>query len=136
MYDDDDNILLTVEEQGNAFLDRFIKQSDQNDGYTRSYRLDQLVSMVKTAETDTDFTLSEVMSAISTTKNGAPGPDGVDIEVFNGVHPEVKLELTVEYNKSWRTGDIPETWTDSFINPVPKPQKDHRHLKGHHIITC
>ncbi len=107
MYDDDDNILVTVEDQGKAFLDRFIKQSDHNDGDTRSYLLDQLGSMVKQAETDTDFTLSEVMSAICTTKNGAPGPDGVDIEVFKGLDPELKLELNAEYNKSWRTGEIP-----------------------------
>ena len=48
------------------------------------------------------------MSAISMTKNGAPGPDGVDIEVFKGLNPEVKLELTMEYNNSWRMGEIPE----------------------------
>ncbi len=41
--------------------------------------------MVKRAETDTDFTLSEMMSAISTTKNGAPGVEhGVQQKLENG----------------------------------------------------
>ena len=26
-------------------------------------------------------------------------------------------------------------WADSFLRPIPKPQKDHHKLNGYHILT-
>ena len=136
MYDEDGNHLQTTEEQGQAFLNRFIKQSDHDDGDARTSLLKQLDGISVQAEPDQDFTEEEIISAIKSSRNGAPGPDAVGITVFKHLDEDARTQLTRAYNKSWRTGEIPEKWTDSYINPVPKPHKDHRYLKGHRIITC
>ena len=136
MYDDDGKLLQTTEEQGEAFLNRFIKQSDHNDNDARTSLLKQLDDISVQAEPDQDFTEEEITSAIKSSRNGAPGPDAVGITVFKNLAEDARTQLIRAYNKSWRTGEVPEKWTDSYINPVPKPQKDHRYLKGHRIITC
>ena len=135
MYDDNNQILHTPEQQGKAFLERFIRQSDHNDSSVRQNLIHQLSYMANMAERDVPFTVGEVVDAISSTKNGAPGPDHIGIDVFKQLDILAKAELADEYNNSWKTGLIPEKWTDSYIGPVPKPQKDHILLKGHRIIT-
>ena len=39
------------------------------------------------------------------------------------------------WRHSWCSGDIPEVYTDAYLNPVPKPHKNHKLLKGHRIIV-
>ena len=136
MFDEDNNILSTIESQAQAFLNRFIKQSEHGDTDARSLVLIQLSQLVNNAEPDTDLTVDEVSWAITVTKKGAPGPDAINISAFKQLSDKDKQDLTSAYNKSWKTGKIPHIWTDSYIGPVPKPAKDHRYIRGHRIITC
>ena len=91
---------------------------------------------MSSAQQDVPFTQSEVTSAIRTTKNGAPGPERIRVDIMKQLKDDEVEQLTQTYNTSWINGEIPETWTDSYIGPVPKPNKDHRFLKGFRIITC
>ena len=136
MFDDDNLPLHTPEEQGRAFLKRYVRQSDHNDDDVRNSLKEQLNSLMSSAQQDVPFTQSEVTSAIRTTKNGAPGPDGIGVDIMKQLKDDEVEQLTQTYNTSWINGEIPETWTDSYIGPVPKPNKDHRFLKGFRIITC
>ncbi len=96
----------------------------------------QLGDLAAVAAPDKVLSVEEVNYAIKTTKDGAPGPDSVGINTIKSLMDCDIADLICAFNDSWRSGLIPEAWTDSYIGPVPKPCKDHRYLKGHRIITC
>ena len=118
MYDDSNNMLQSCEDQGRAFLQRFISQSDHNDIESREELVKQLDDLADVAAPDTDLSTDEVTRAIKTTKNGAPGPDAITIETFKGLSEHNMADLTCAFNDSWKSGVIPEKWTDSYISPV------------------
>ena len=135
LYDDEGNILRSDQEQGEAFLDRFIRQSDHNDTDERATLLNQLGDLCELAACDTPILKEEVIDAINSSKDGAPGPDGIKAPTLKSLPEETLAHLTKSYGKSWQTGSIPSEWTDAFLAPVPKPGKNHKLLKGYRIIV-
>ena len=135
LFSDSGESLVTDEEQGTAFLERFIAQCDHNDHEEREHLIQQLDVLVTMADTGQIFTASNMINAINTSKDGAPGPDGISISTMKSLPVDILSDLLNQYSNSWLTGDIPQSWTDAFTGPVPKPGKDHRRLKGHRIIV-
>ena len=135
IYDDNGALLVTDEQQGDAFLKRFILQSDHSDADTRAQLLKQLDDMCKLASAPAPFSTQEMHSAIHSSKEGSPGPDRVTIPDFKSLPDSILDRLLLQYNHSLMSGKVPEIWSDAFIGPVPKPGKDHQRLKGYRIIV-
>ena len=87
------------------------------------------IQEAKLENTDTDyntrFSLKELKESIeSLPSNKATGEDDIH-NIFLKNLPEIKLrELLGIINRSWRTGQLPETWTNSLIIPIAKQGKD------------
>ena len=53
----------------------------------------------------------------------APGPDGLTPKTFKGLCRTDRKKLLSDLNSSVLTGVIPAEWLDSFLVPIPKPDK-------------
>lgn len=53
-------------------------------------------------------------------KNGAPGPDNVTKLVLSELEDVVALPLTIIFNKSLSSGEVPEEWKIANVTPVFK----------------
>lgn len=69
---------------------------------------------------DDDFSLDELLKAISNTKDSAPGPDGYKYKILKNLSIKSKLYLLKFYNIIWRQGKRPESWKMSTVIPFPK----------------
>ena len=56
-------------------------------------------------------------------KAGAEGPDGIAPLFLQNLGDAGKDWLLDCCNRSWRTGESPQSWRDATIVPVPKPGK-------------
>ena len=86
-------MLLSDEDQGQAFLTRFIEQSSHNDQEQRTVVRNQIEEMVKIGEHMQCFSMEDVMDAIRTSKEGAPGPDGITVKNVEDLPTEVIRNL-------------------------------------------
>jgi len=82
-----------------------------------------------------DFSINELLSTISDTKNTTPGPDNICCEMFK--HMSIKsLEVMLQlFNKIWFTGKIPPSWLHSIVAPIPKPNKPAHLLSSYGPIS-
>lgn len=70
------------------------------------------------------FSKDELIRAISSSKNTAPGPDEIHSVMLKNL-PESGLDtLHGLYNSIWNEGYFPEEWLNSTIIPIAKPGKD------------
>ena len=65
-------------------------------------------------------------------KDTAPGPDRIRYLNVKNQQKKSGLSCTLSTKKALTKA---EYWTDSFLRPIPKPEKDHRKLNEHRIIT-
>ena len=73
---------------------------------------------------DQDFSKSEFEAALRKMKKaGAEGPDGIAPLFLQNLGDAGKDWLLDCCNRSWRTGESPQSWRDATIVPVPKPGK-------------
>ncbi|CAL4129033.1 unnamed protein product, partial [Meganyctiphanes norvegica] len=87
-------------------------------------------------EINSRFTLEELKESIkSTESNKAAGEDEI-INLFLKNLPDHKLgELLSLINKTWRTSEVPITWKNALIMPIPKPGKDLSDPKSYRPIS-
>ena len=68
-----------------------------------------------------NFTKEKVMAKIDKLKNGsAPGNDKIEVVFLKALKSEIATPLSMIYNKSFQTNDIPSDWKDSNITPIFK----------------
>ena len=136
---EEDVWMRTPEEKGKAFLERYLKQTDQKNEQARR----DLMSRMETYFEDQNAFMfphkqisSEVVkNLISQADESSPGPDGIKYSDL-GTFDEEELEaLTQLLNDSLADHAIPEDWLDSHLSPVPKPEKDPTSIKGYRIVT-
>ena len=60
-----------------------------------------------------------------------PGPDRIRYLDMKNKTEGDRAKLYTIYQESFFKGCIPEDWTDNFLRPIPKPEKDHRKLNGY-----
>jgi len=135
LYDDNGTPLVTDQQQGEAFLHRFIQQSNECDLEERQYLLGQLNDLCRTTSAPQPITVAEVTNAVRSSKDGSPSSDCIKVDELKHRPDNTTAVLTDLHNNSLHCGKVPEVWTDAFIGPVPKPTKDHKCLKGHRIIV-
>jgi hypothetical protein len=97
-------------------------QNELNDRYTDRARL---LDFMLHQEDDCDmlFTEYELDSALHKGKATSPGEDGVTDGILHMlllVPGNTFLQL---YNMSYVTGELPKSWTNSVIIPIPKPHQ-------------
>jgi ribonuclease HI len=71
------------------------------------------------------FTLQELKSAITRSKNTSPGPDCITNDMLKNL-PDIATQYLLKImNKFYTKETFPDNWRESIIVPVPKPNKDH-----------
>ena len=134
---EDDIWVRTPEEKGSAFLERYLRQTDQDNEEERGLLVrrlqhhyeEELATPHANIEADT---LSRVIKQAT---DSAPGPDGVKYSDLKTLNEEEMQTLSDMLNRSLAEQEIPEEWLDSHLAPVPKPDKDRTSIKGYRIVT-
>ncbi|GFO05140.1 Pol-like protein [Plakobranchus ocellatus] len=70
------------------------------------------------------FLMAELKNSIVKSNESAAGPDGVYYQFLRHL-PESCLHILLKlFNNIWTTGDIPPSWKEASVVPIPKPGKD------------
>ena len=70
------------------------------------------------------FSAAEFWSALSSCRDGSPGPDGITYPMIRHLHPHAVFFLQQLFLSIWISGDFPDAWRRSLVVPIPKPGKD------------
>ena len=131
---DDDVWVRSDEEKGEALFDRYLKQTNQDNEVERRNMLNNL-QMDFEGHRPERLDLEDVKCTIKILKDTAPGPDGLRNCHLKQLSEEEVSILTETYNDSLESGKIPTDWLDSYLAPVPKPEKDPSKIASYRIIT-
>ncbi|KAG7165529.1 RNA-directed DNA polymerase from mobile element jockey-like 15 [Homarus americanus] len=71
--------------------------------------------------TDCLFTIEEIRRARKTSKDTAPGSDGITYSLLSNAGLAGELALLTVINASWSAGKLPSAWKRTNIVPIPKP---------------
>lgn len=69
------------------------------------------------------FTIKELNEALNSTKDSAPGPDGILYCMLKYLPNCGKLALLKIYNDIWEGGEFPNDWHEALVIPILKPNK-------------
>ena len=78
-----------------------------------------------TEDYNSEFLLSELTDALSKAHDTSPGPDDIHYQLLNHLPISTLLILLEIFNDIWKTGNIPKSWKEATVIPIPKPDKDH-----------
>ena len=74
---------------------------------------------------NSEFLLSELTDALSKAHDTSPGPDDIHYQLLKHLPISTLLILLEIFNNIWKTGNIPKSWKEATVIPIPKPDKDH-----------
>ena len=74
---------------------------------------------------NSEFLLSELTDALSKAHDTSPGPDDIHYQLLKHLPVSTLLILLEIFNDIWKTGNIPKSWKEATVIPIPKPDKDH-----------
>ena len=98
---------------------KFRKIKDQQEKQKLKFTSDNTESY------NSKFSLTKLTDALSKAHDSSPGPDDIHYHLLKHL-PSSSLSILLEiYNSIWATGDIPKSWKEATVIPVPKPDKDH-----------
>ena len=86
-------------------------------------QLESISPQMKRGLTMSQFTPSELQSAIGTLKSVAEGPDDVHNEMIRHLPQCAQKKLLTTFNILWRRGEFPDAWRDAVVIPILKPGK-------------
>ena len=70
------------------------------------------------------FSLRELREALEKSHDTAAGPDDIPYQFLKHLpHASLQLLLSI-YNEIWFSGDVPDSWKNAFVIPIPKQGKD------------
>ena len=93
---------------------------------------------ITSEELDTQFTYSELHSAVFSQKNNkSPGVDNITSEIIKAAYDLICPFLLKLYNHIYETGDYPRSWGDSIISPIFKKRDvdDAQNYRGITLIN-
>ena len=70
------------------------------------------------------FTVKDLNSVLSKTKDTSPGEDGVTYQMIRNMPDHAKEHLVQMFNKFFKDSHFPEQWKKAIIIPIPKPGKN------------
>ncbi|GFN88474.1 RNA-directed DNA polymerase from mobile element jockey [Plakobranchus ocellatus] len=68
--------------------------------------------------------MAELQSSVNKSNESAAGPDGVYYQFLRHLSESCLHTLLKIFNNIWTTGDIPPSWREASVVPIPKPGKD------------
>ena len=126
-----DNI-TSKKDIANTLADSFSKNSS-SENYTpkfRNIKNQQEKQKLKftsdnTEKYNSEFLLSELTDALSKAHDTSPGPADIHYQLLKHLPVSTLLILLEIFNDIWKTGNIPKSWKEATVLPIPKPDKDH-----------
>ena len=126
-----DNI-TSKKDIANTLADSFSKNSS-SENYTSKFRniknQQEKQKLKFTSDNNenynSEFLLSELTDALSKAHDTSPGPDDIHYQLLKHLPVFTLLILLEIFNDIWKTGNIPKSWKEATVIPVPKPDKDH-----------
>ena len=70
--------------------------------------------------------MDESLDSLSKSSDTAVGPDDIYYQMLKHLPSEVLHSLLNTLNNIWLTGNFPASWRQSYIVPIPKPDKTQR----------
>ena len=119
--------LTSKKDIANTLADSFSKNSS-SENYTSKFRNiknQQEKQKLKFTSDNTESYNSELTDALSKAHDTSPGPDDVHYQLLKHLPISTLLILLEIFNNIWKTGNIPKSWKEATVIPIPKPDKDH-----------
>ena len=69
------------------------------------------------------FTMAELISAISSLRSVAEGPDVIHNDMLRRLPAVAQEALLATFNSLWETGTFPAAWQQATVIPILKPGK-------------
>ena len=97
-------------------------------------------SIIQNLKTKRPFELAsitpdEVLKALSTMKNSAPGAVGIDSRVFRDCSEELKEPITSIFNLCIASNCMPDEWKIAYITPIYKSKGAKSELDNYRPIS-
>ncbi|GFO44532.1 cell division cycle-associated 7-like protein isoform x1 [Plakobranchus ocellatus] len=67
--------------------------------------------------------MAELKNSVNKSNESAAGPDGVHYQFLRHFPESCQHTLLKLFNNIWTTGDIPPSWREASVVPIPKPGK-------------
>ena len=109
------NNITSKKDIANTLADSFSKNSC-SENYTSKFR------NIKNKQ---EKQISELTDALSKAHDTSPGPDDIHYQLLKHLPVSTLLILLEIINDIWKTGNIPKSWKEATVIPIPKPDKDH-----------
>ena len=81
------------------------------------------------------FTMEELRHSLNRSRDTAGGPDKIYYQSLKHLSESSLRVLLRAFSKIWQTGQIPSSWQEATIIPIPKPGKDHSNPTNYCPIT-
>ena len=82
---------------------------------------------------DQPFTMAELQAVLKTGRDTAPGADKITHSMVYNAGPEGHQAILDLVNHSLAAGALPETWKQSVLVPIPKPDGSQRPIE---LLSC
>ena len=119
------------EDVSGALADAFSKNSS-SENYTQKFKNIKQQKEKRNLKFSSDnsetynqpFSLSDFRDALSKAHDSSPGPDDIHYQFLKHL-PDTSLSVLLKtFDDIWETGNVPKSWKEATVIPVPKPGKD------------
>ena len=122
----------------NTLADAFLKNSS-SENYTQKFKnIKQQKEKFSSDNSETynqPFSLSELEDALSKAHDSSPGPDDIHYQFLKHL-PDTSLSVLLKtFNDIRETGNVPKSWKEATIIPIPKPGKDKSNPNNYRSIA-
>ena len=126
----------------NTLADAFSKNSS-SENYTQKFKNIKQQKEKRNLKFSSDnsetynqpFSLSELKDALSKAHDSSPGPDDIHYQFLKHL-PDTSLSVLLKtFNDIWETGNVPKSWKEATIIPIPKPGKDNTNPNNYRPIA-
>ena len=126
----------------NTLADAFSKNSS-SENYTEKFKNIKQQKEKRNLKFSSDnsetcnqpFSLSELKDALSKAHDSSPGPDDIHYQFLKHLSDTSLSVLLKTFNDIWETGNLPKSWKEATIIPIPKPGKDNTNPNNYRPIA-
>ena len=83
--------------------------------------------------------MQELLEALGKAKDTAPGPDDIHYQIIKHLPRTTQEILLSLLNNIWESGQLPPSWKEASVIPIPKPGKDHTNSNNYcpiALLSC
>jgi len=106
---------------------------------SQAEKYDIVFSPADNEDYNSPISLRELLDAISSSHDSAPGPDDIHYQFLEHLPNGSQMLLLDFFNHNYITDLFPDSWHNAAIIPIPKPHKDHSNTTNYRPIaltTC